>query len=79
MTATGRFELPGTRRTGHSRSAVAQHQHGGQLSHALLTLVAALAAGLDVGLMSLTRHTRNGGDRLLALHSRHRSPSGACG
>jgi hypothetical protein len=30
----------------------------------------ALAAGLDVGLMALTRRTPSGGDRLLALHRR---------
>ena len=33
----------------------------------LLTFMAALAAGLDVDLMSLTRRRPSGGDRLLAL------------
>lgn len=49
--------------------------HVGQLSNALLTLMVALAAGLDVGLMALTRRTPSGGDRLLALQTR-RSPTG---
>jgi len=35
----------------------------------LLTLKAALAAELGVGLMALTRRASSGGDRLLALHS----------
>ena len=41
----------------------------GQLSPTLLTVMAALAAGLAVGLMALTRRTRSGGDRLLTLQS----------
>jgi hypothetical protein len=32
--------------------------------------MAALAAGLDVGLMALTRRAPSGGDRLLTLRSR---------
>lgn len=65
----GRFEPAGPRRTGRSRFAVVRWQHGGPLSNALLTLMAALASGLDVGLMVLTRLTPIGGDRLLALRS----------
>ncbi len=69
-TAPGRFEPAGPRRTGRSLSAVAQYEHVGQLSNALLTLIVALAAGLDVGLMALTRRTPSGGDRLLTLQCR---------
>lgn len=68
----GRFELAGPGGTGRSQSAVAQHQHVGQLSHALLTLMAALASGLDVGLMALGRRTPSCGDRLLTLRTRRR-------
>jgi hypothetical protein len=66
-TAQGRFEPAGPRRTGRSRSTVVRWPHGGQLSNALLTLMAALAAELDVGLMAFTRHTPSGGGRLLTL------------
>jgi hypothetical protein len=38
-----------------------------------LTLMAALAAELDVGLMAFTRHTPSGGGRLLTLRSRRPS------
>jgi hypothetical protein len=38
-------------------------------SHALLTRMAALACGVDVGLMASTRRATSGGDRLLTLHS----------
>ena len=38
----GRFEPAGPRRTGRSRPEVAHWQHGGLLSHTLLTLMAAL-------------------------------------
>lgn len=55
--------------TGRSRSAVAQCERVGQLSNALLTLMVALAAGLDVGLMALTRRTPTGGRRLLTLQN----------
>ena len=40
----------------------------GQLFPTLLTLMAALAAGLAVGLVALTRRTPSGGGRLLTLH-----------
>jgi hypothetical protein len=40
------------------------------LSQALLTFMAAPAAGLDVGLMALTDQSPGGGDRLLTLQSR---------
>lgn len=65
--ASGRFEPAAPRRTGRSRSAVVRWQHGGLLPKALLTLMTALASGLDVGLMVLTRLSSSGGDRLLAL------------
>jgi hypothetical protein len=68
--AMGRFEPAGPRRTGRSRSTVVRWPHGGQLSNALLTLMAALAAELDVGLMAFTRHTPSGGGRLLTLQCR---------
>jgi hypothetical protein len=64
----GRFEPAGPRRTGRSRSAVTQSDHVGQLSNALLTLMEALPAELNVGLMALSRRAPGGGNRLLALH-----------
>lgn len=67
----GGFKSDGPERTGRSRSAVPQQQRGGQLSHKLLTLTAALTAELDVGLMALTRRTPSGGGR---LHTLQRSP-----
>lgn len=45
-------------------------QYGGQLSKALLTLMAAQASGLGVGLMALNRLTPAGGDRRPSLRSR---------
>jgi hypothetical protein len=39
--------------------------------HALLTVMAALAAGLDVGLMALTVGTPGSRHRLLTLRNRH--------
>ena len=66
----GRFEPAGPRRTGRSRPEVAHWQHGGLLSHTLLTLMAALNAALEVGLVALTRRRPSGGDRLLTLQSR---------
>jgi hypothetical protein len=47
--------------------SVARWQYGGQLSDALLTLMAALAAEQDVGLLALTRLAPSGGDWLLTL------------
>jgi hypothetical protein len=73
MPGLGRFEPARPRRTGRSRSAVAQGQHGGQLSHTLLTLMAALAAGLEGGLMALNRRRPSGGDWLLTLQNRQRA------
>ena len=51
----------------YSRSAVAQHLHVGQISDALLSLTAAMAARVDVGLMAVTRRAPSGGDLLLPL------------
>ena len=66
----GRFEPAGARRTGRSRPEVAHCYHAGQLSHALLTLAAAPAAELDVGLMVLAERTPVDGDRPQPLHFR---------
>jgi hypothetical protein len=62
-TAEGRFESAGVRRSGRPRSEFTQYQHAGRLSRALLTLVAAPAAGLDAGLMALAARTPDDGDR----------------
>jgi len=65
----GRFEPAEPRRTGRSCFGVARRQRGGQLSHTLLTLVAALVAGLDVGFLPLTVSTSAVGEWLQPLRS----------
>lgn len=65
----GRFEPARAQRTGHSRSEVAHCYDAGQLPHALPTLMAVPAAGLDVGLMALTERTPGDGHRPQPLRS----------
>ncbi len=72
----GRFESAGPMGTGRSQSDVAQCQHVGQLSRALLTLMSAPAAGLCVGCLVLTDRWCGGGDRLQPLQSGR--PSNRC-
>lgn len=60
-----------SRWTGHSRGHSGLEQHRGPLSNALLTPMAASAAGSEVGLLEISVRTSADGDRLVTLHCRH--------
>jgi len=70
MSVQGRLETVAPRETGHSSGEVALQCPERQLSLALLTLMAAMAAELKVGLMARTVSQPAGCDWLLTLHGR---------
>jgi len=68
MSLKGRLGTVAPRETGRSSGDVALQCPERQLSLALLTLMAAMAAELKVGLMARTVSHPAGCDRLLTLH-----------